>query len=130
MILLLFLLVMVVVGLLVAMQRSQEAHKDADLPTGTTVMGADLGPSMGVRELHGVTLRDAEWGLVGRPDLLLESAGNAGRCGRLALELVEKKRAPRGWRPGQTYRSHRLAWSRWSERRSASPGGDLLTSRS
>lgn|SRR5574337_536760 len=100
MILLLFLLVMVALALLAAVTRSKEARQDADLPPGATVMSADLGPSRGVRELRGLTLRDGEWGLVGRPDLLLESSGNP--------VLVETKRASRGWRPGQTYRSHQL----------------------
>lgn len=93
-------MILLVLGLMAAVKRSQEARLDADLPVDATVMAADLGPSGGVRELRGLTLRDAEWGLVGRPDLLLESVGNP--------VLVEKKRAPRGWRPGKTYRSHRL----------------------
>lgn len=101
MIILVFLLVMValVLGLLAAVTRSREARTEADLPAGSTVMAADLGPSMGIRELRGLTLRDSEWGLVGRPDLLLKSSGD--------LELVEKKRR-RGWRPGRIYRSDRL----------------------
>ncbi len=100
MILLLFvLIVLIVVGLLAAMQRSREAHKAADLPRDATVVGGDLGSFVGVRELRGLTLRDSEWGLVGRPDLLLESSGDP--------VLVEKKRR-RGWRPGRVYRSDRL----------------------
>lgn len=93
-------MLVLVLGLMAAVKRAREAHKDADLPADATVMVADLGPSRGVRELRGLTLRDAEWGLVGRPDLLLESSGNP--------VLNEKKRAPRGWRVGQTYRSHWL----------------------
>jgi CRISPR/Cas system-associated exonuclease Cas4 (RecB family) len=99
MILLLFLLVVGALALLAAVTQSREAHEAADLPPGATVMSADLGPSMGIRELRGLTLRDSEWGLVGRPDLLLESSGD--------LELVEKKRR-RGWSPGRVYRSDRL----------------------
>lgn len=99
MILLLFLLVMVALALLAAVTRSKRAYTDADLPPGATVKSADLGPSRGIRELRGLTLRDSEWGLVGRPDLLFESSGD--------LALVEKKRR-RGWRPGRVYRSDRL----------------------
>lgn len=101
MIFLVFLLVMaaLVLALLAAVTRSKKARQDADLPADATVTSADLGPSRGIRELRGLTLRDSEWGLVGRPDLLIESAGG--------LELVEKKRR-RGWRPGRLYRSDRL----------------------
>lgn len=99
MIFLLFLLVMVALAVLAAVTRSKKARQDADLPADATVKSADLGPSRGIRELRGLTLRDSEWGLVGRPDLLFESSGD--------LELVEKKRR-RGWRPGRVYRSDRL----------------------
>ena len=102
MILVLFLVVvmLLVVGLLVAMGRRETAQQEASLPAGTRVFAADLGTAVGVRELRGPVLRDDEWGLVGRPDLLLESAE-----GPIPNEY---KRAPRGWRSGHSYRSHRL----------------------
>jgi hypothetical protein len=92
--------VVVVIALLVALRRREEAAREAGLPGGTRVAAADLGASAGLRELRGLTLRDDEWGLVGRPDLLLESPQ-----GPIPDEV---KRASKGWRAGQSYRSHRL----------------------
>ena len=102
MMLLLLMLVMVIVtaALLVSLQRREDAEREAGLPVGTRVTAADLGVSVGLRELRGLTLRDDEWGLVGRPDLLLASPE-----GPIPDEV---KRASKGWRPGHSYRSHRL----------------------
>lgn len=90
----LLLLLVLLAAVALAAMYAKAARHSADLPEDVTVAGADLGSSAPV------TLRDVEGGLVGRPDLLLE------RWGRLVL--IEKKRASRGWKPGTSYRSHRL----------------------
>lgn len=90
----LLLLLVLLAAIVVAAMYAKAARRGADLPEDARVAGSDLGSPAPL------TLRDVEGGLVGRPDLLLERSGR--------WVLIEKKRAPQGWRPGQSYRSHRL----------------------
>ena len=96
-------MVQVLVGTLIAMtallagcawQRGRARREH--VPPGYRVLVSDLGGR------RGMLLRDNEWGVIGRPDLVLEHRAGG------EVVLIEYKHAWRGYEPGTTRRSHAL----------------------
>jgi hypothetical protein len=85
-----FTLILVIAILGVSLSRSSERHDGA--PAGYRVLASDL---LG----RGVVLRDTEWGLTGKVDLLLENVAGE-------LVVAEYKRAWPGYTAGTCRRSH------------------------
>lgn len=101
MILLLAVLLVFVAGwLAVALRRRPTARSSAFIPRGYTVVSADLGHDRAMGGRGAILLRDDEWGIAGRADLLLK--------GPNGLVPVEYKRAGRSYRPGVPKSSHVL----------------------
>lgn len=101
MIVLLTVLLVIVAGwLAVALRRRTVAQSSAFIPQGYTVVSADLGHDRTLGGRGAILLRDNEWGIVGKVDLLLE--------GPNGLFPVEYKRAGWPYRPGMPKSSHVL----------------------
>jgi CRISPR/Cas system-associated exonuclease Cas4 (RecB family) len=69
------LLAVLAMWLVVAVSRRSLARQAARLPARVRVVAGDLGETLERLGHRGRTLRDNEWGLVGKPDLLLEGPG-------------------------------------------------------
>jgi CRISPR-associated exonuclease Cas4 len=95
--LLLFALLVALVLWVLASGRREAAYRKAGLPPDSVVTAADL-ETYGF--LQGATLRDSEWGLAARPDIILLDADDA--------IPVEGKRLPTGRRLDAPWPSHRV----------------------
>ena len=94
------LLVIVAVWLVLAVQQREKAQHAANIPQGYKVLSADLGHEGAMGSRGAVLLRDNEWGITGKVDLLLE-----GPDGPVPVEVKK----PRGrYEPGRAKPWHEL----------------------
>ncbi len=80
-------------------QRAQ-AQIAADVPKGYRVFSADLGHDTRLDSRGAILLRDNEWGITGKVDLLLQNVATR------AVIPVEYKAAWHGFEPGKAQPSH------------------------
>ena len=94
-------MIQILVGTLIAMTlllafcgiQKTIARRRPHVPRGFRVLVSDL-------RGNGMLLRDNEWGVTGRPDLVLERRSDKG------VVPIEYKMAWKGYQPGTTRRSH------------------------
>ena len=86
--------------LLFALWQRARARSAAHVPAGYRVLAVDLGHTEAMGSRGGVLLRDNEWGIAGKVDLLLE--------GPDGIVPVEYKQAWEGYGPGKTRPSHMM----------------------
>lgn len=88
--------------LLFSARKHVRAQATADVPKGYRVFAADLGRDTRMDSRGAILLRDNEWGITGKVDLLLQHVATEG------VVPVEYKRAWRGFEPGKARPSHIL----------------------
>ncbi|MFA5028915.1 MAG: PD-(D/E)XK nuclease family protein [Candidatus Methylomirabilota bacterium] len=82
--------------------RGRQARLVADVPTGYRVIAADLGHDTRMDSRGAILLRDNEWGITGKVDLLLKDIASR------AVIPVEYKPTWPGFQPGMARPSHIL----------------------
>ena len=127
--------------LVVSVWQRRKAQVAADVPKGYRVFSADLGHDTRLESRGAILLRDNEWGIAGKADLLLQNVVT-----RVVIP-VEYKPAWQGFKPGKARPSHILqlatalalcqgdsrvgqsppeGWIRYIDKRGALvPGGDV-----
>ncbi|MGD0265309.1 MAG: PD-(D/E)XK nuclease family protein [Candidatus Methylomirabilota bacterium] len=95
-----FLLIGLSVWLAAAVSRRTRARQAAQLPAGMRILAADLGERLRSLGRGGVTLRDNEWGIAGKVDLVLETPNG--------YVPVEYKQAGPSYEPGTAKPGHVL----------------------
>lgn len=96
-------LFLVLTGLLVlSVRRRRQLGIEANIPKGYRVFSADLGQEARMGSRGTILLRDNEWGLTGKVDLLLQHIATR------AVIPVEYKSAGQGFEPGKVRPSHML----------------------
>jgi CRISPR/Cas system-associated exonuclease Cas4 (RecB family) len=95
------LLVGMTVCLVLALLQRARHRAAAEIPAGYRVLAADLAPGLRIGGRGALLLRDNEWGIAGKVDLLLEGPHGA-------VVPVEYKSAGAGFKPGRVRPSHVL----------------------
>ena len=95
-------LAILVIGLILCMLRQPRLHVAGGIPAGYEVLAADLGRNASMGDRGALLLRDDEWGIVCKVDLLLRSLDGG------AVVPIEYKSAWRGYEAGMGRPSHIL----------------------
>jgi CRISPR/Cas system-associated exonuclease Cas4 (RecB family) len=95
------LLVVMTVCLALALVQRERQRAAAEIPAGYRVFAADLAPGQQLGGRGALLLRDDEWGIAGKVDLLLEGANGA-------VVPVEYKSAGARFEPSRPRPSHLL----------------------